>query len=89
MNLVLAVLIIFLLNLPFGYWRRGEKKFSGKWFLAIHIPVPIVIAIRYIFDLGFDLYTYPILIAAFFTGQLLGSLYRQKKIAKNLKKGKV
>jgi len=39
----------------------------------VHLPIPIVIALRYAFHLGFQLYTYPFMIAAFFLGQMLGS----------------
>lgn len=80
MNLFLISFLIILLNIPFGYWRAGERKFSLKWFLAIHIPVPIIILLRYYFNIGFEWCTYPIMITAFFTGQALGSWFRTKLI---------
>ena len=70
-----AVFFTWLVNLPFGYWRASYKKLSFKWFLAIHLAIPFVIAIRFAFHLGFQLYTYPFLIAAFFFGQYLGARY--------------
>ncbi len=73
MILVIDALMIFLLNLPFGYWRKNVKKFSLQWALAIHLPVPVVILIRIYSGLGFQLYTYPILVGAFFLGQFIGS----------------
>jgi len=80
MNLLFAVVFIFILNIPFGYWRANVKKFSLQWALAIHIPVPFVVAIRVYSNIGFELYTYPILIAAFFTGQFLGAkIYSNRK----------
>lgn len=72
MNLLWASLAVFFLNLPFGYWREHVPKLSAPWFLAIHIPVPFVIAMRYLFRLGFQLYTYPAMVGAFFLGQYLG-----------------
>ncbi len=64
--------IIFTLNLPFGFLRGRQKKFSFKWFLYIHLPVPLVILVRIFSHIGFALYTYPLFVAAFFLGQFLG-----------------
>lgn len=73
MKLLIVVIIILLINIPFGYWRINVKKFSVQWALAIHLPIPFIIALRIYSDIGFALYTYPILIASFFLGQYLGS----------------
>jgi len=72
MNLWVVAAIVLALNLPFGYWRSKVRKFSPSWFASIHLPVPFVIAIRIYSDLGFELRTYPVLLAAFFFGQFLG-----------------
>ena len=82
MNLILVTIFVFLLNLPFGYWRANVEKFRLQWFLAIHIPVPFIIAARILSDIGFEFYTYPILIGAFFGGQFLGRYFYTKR--KNL-----
>lgn len=80
MNLFLDALMVLILNLPFGYWRQNVRKFSLQWILAIHIPVPVVIAIRILSGLGFQLYTYPVLVGAFFLGQFAGSyLFKWRK----------
>ncbi len=71
-NLLVIALIVFILNLPFGYWRAGVNKFSLSWFLAIHVPVPVVIALRFIAGLGWNLTNVPVLVCAFFAGQFLG-----------------
>lgn len=73
MKLLYVSLIVLILNIPFGYWRNNVKNFSRQWFLAIHFPVPFVIALRYLFGLGFQFITYPALVGGFFAGQLLGS----------------
>ncbi len=73
MKLFEAAVIVFLFNVPFGYWRANVKKFSMQWALAIHVPVPFVIGLRFLLGLGFAFITYPVLVGAFFTGQLLGS----------------
>lgn len=72
--------LVFVINIPFGYWRQGVKKYGLQWVLAIHIPVPIVISLRYIFHLGFQLYTYPFMILAFFLGQWIGAQLRKRKM---------
>ncbi len=68
---------VLILNLPFGYWRASVPRFSRSWFLAVHLPVPLVIALRLSFRLGWHPLTFAVLIAAFFVGQLCGGLYRK------------
>ena len=72
MKLLIIALSVFLINVPFGYWRANVSKFSFQWILAIHIPVLIIILERIVSHLGFAWITYPVFIAAFFFGQLLG-----------------
>lgn len=68
----------FVLNIPFGYWRANVKKFSLQWILAVHIPVPIIIAMRIFSNLGFAWYTYVFIVAAFFLGQKYGGYLLKK-----------
>ena len=72
MNLWSVAAIVFVLNIPFGYWRRNVERFSKQWALAVHIPVPFVIALRLLSGLGFQFVTYPVLVGAFFLGQFSG-----------------
>ena len=65
---------VLVLNLPFGFWRASVGRFSRQWFLAVHIPVPFVIALRLLSGLGFQLATFPVMVGAFFAGQLAGGL---------------
>jgi hypothetical protein len=76
--ILLAALAIFALNLPFGYWRGGLRKLSPAWFVAIHAPVPLAIALRWAMGLPFRLATLPLFVAAFFTGQFLGARLRRR-----------
>ncbi len=64
--------LVFLLNLPFGYWRSRTRRFSWPWILSIHLPVPVVIALRLASGLGFRLVTFPVMLAAYFLGQFCG-----------------
>jgi hypothetical protein len=65
-----------ILNLPFGFWRAGVRKFSVAWFLAVHAPVPMIVGLRLAAGLGWRLSTFPVLVGAFFGGQLLGGRIR-------------
>jgi hypothetical protein len=76
MRLALVALAVFILNLPFGYWRAGTRKFSWQWALAIHLPVPFVVLLRLYAGLGWHWSTFPVLIAAFFLGQSAGARLR-------------
>jgi hypothetical protein len=82
MNLIFVTIFIFIFNLPFGYWRANVKKFSLQWILAIHLPVPFIITARIYSNIGFELYTYPILVGSFILGQYLGKFIYSKR--KNL-----
>lgn len=77
-NIILAALLVFVINLPFGAWRANLKKFSFLWFVSIHLPIPAVVAIRFGMDIGFAFYTYPIMVAAFFSGQFGGKLLERR-----------
>lgn len=45
-TVLLITAFAFILNLPFGYIRKSAKKYSRKWFLCIHMPVPMIIVAR-------------------------------------------
>ena len=72
MQLGIVSASVFLLNLPFGYWRAHAGKFSLQWFLAVHLPVLAAISLRLLSGLGWQLMTFPALIGAYCVGQLLG-----------------
>ncbi len=71
-KLFLLSLLIFVFNVPFGYWRANVKKFSLQWALAIHVPIPFIIILRIVSDVGFGIESYVFFVAAFFLGQLTG-----------------
>jgi hypothetical protein len=79
-KLILLSLIIYIFNIPFGYWRTNVRKFSLQWALAIHVPIPFIIALRILSNIGFGIETYIFFVSAFFLGQLTG-----KKIFEVLK----
>lgn len=74
--------LVLLLNLPFGYWRAGCRKFTWPWILAVHAPVPLVVALRLASGMGFRLITFPVMVGAYFTGQFLGGRLRLRRDAR-------
>ncbi len=72
MKLLAIALTVFLLNLPFGAWRGTTRKLSVPWFLAVHLPIPLVVLLRLKSGLGFHWSTYPALVGAYFLGQFGG-----------------
>lgn len=75
-NLATVAVAVLVVNLPFGFWRAGVKRFTLRWFLAIHAPVPVVVGLRALLGLGWQLSTVPVLAGAFFAGQFLGGRLR-------------
>lgn len=71
------VLLVLVLNLPFGFWRAGTRRFTLPWFLAIHVPVPLSIGLRLAAGIGWRLGTLPLFVGAFFAGQFLGGRCRR------------
>lgn len=74
--LVLVACATLVLNLPFGFWRAGVRKFSPAWFVAVHAPVPLIVMLRMAAGVNWRLSTFPVLVGAFFGGQFLGSRLR-------------
>lgn len=69
--LLAAVTIITLvINLPFGYFRGNARKFSLKWFLYIHLPIPAIFVIRTFVGLGAK--TIPVIVIGAIIGQIIG-----------------
>lgn len=72
MKLLAVAAAAFLINIPFGYWRSQEPARSRRWFLAIHLPVPLVVALRVLSGFGFQFASIPVVAGAFFLGQYAG-----------------
>ncbi|PLX11665.1 MAG: hypothetical protein C0597_14725 [Marinilabiliales bacterium] len=83
MTLAFVTILVYIINVPFGYWRRGEKRFSVNWFLAIHIPVIISVLLRYIFHIEFRWEYLLLFVFTFIAGQFTGKMiYVKKNITK-------
>ncbi len=73
-SLALTVTGIFFItmvfNLFFGRLRAKVRKYSLKWFLYIHLPIPFIIAARVHY--GLDYRYVPLFVLAAAAGQLFG-----------------
>ena len=69
-----AILLLFvftlLINLPFGYARSKAKRYSFRWFLYIHVPIPVIFLIRTISHI--EMRYIPFFIVAAVVGQIVG-----------------
>jgi hypothetical protein len=74
LSLIELMLIVFLINIPFGYWRSRADRFSRNWMMAIHLPVPVVFLMRIMS--GFSWTIIPLLMVSFATGQFIGGNIR-------------
>ena len=70
------MLVVFIINLPFGYMRSKSTRFSRQWMMAIHIPVPFVFLLR-IFS-GLNWTVIPLLVLSDVAGQLAGGRLRKR-----------
>jgi hypothetical protein len=59
------------LNLPFGAWRTTVQRYSWRWFLAIHLPIPFIFLMRR--ASGLSWHWVPLMFACALVGQLAGS----------------
>jgi len=59
-----------LLNLPFGYARVRVRKYSFRWFLYIHAPIPFIFVARTLSHI--QIIYIPIFVVAAVIGQILG-----------------
>lgn len=64
-------------NLPLGYAREGAPRFSGRWFLYIHLSVPLIALLR--ISNRLDLWAVPVFIACAVLGQVAGGLLRRRR----------
>lgn len=80
--LIFLSLLVIIVNLPFGYWRAGAKRYSMQWYLAIHLPVPLIILLRIYAQAGWHWSSYVMFVIAFMLGQFSGGrLYRVRRSA--------
>ena len=70
--IVLAVLAsAFVMNIPLGVWRSRVRKFSVKWFVAVHLSIPIIIYLR--LKTGMSFHFIPFTLGLAVLGQMVGA----------------
>ncbi len=70
-------LFALVINLPFGYMRSRSPKFSLKWLLYIHLPIPFIFILRTVS--GLDYRAIPVILTGAVAGQLLGGLMNRRR----------
>lgn len=78
MTVLIVALVTLLINIPFGFWREGVRKFSVSWFVAVHAAVPIVIAMRVMAGIEWRIMTIVFLVLCYFLGQFIGARIRRQ-----------
>ncbi len=73
--------VIFVVNLPFGYWRSNTKPLTLVWALAVHLPVPFIVVLRLAAGLGWRLQYIIPMVLCFFAGQFTGGRIRGRMAA--------
>lgn len=69
--LVAGIFVLtFIINIPFGYFRKRTRRYSFRWFLYIHLPIPLIIAARILSHIEFKYV--PLFIFAAVIGQICG-----------------
>ncbi|WP_297550697.1 hypothetical protein [Thermococcus sp.] len=74
---IIGLVVTFLVNIPFGFWRAHAKRTGNKleWALAVHLPVPLVVLMRYLAGLSWNASGVPFILTfvlAYFLGQRTG-----------------
>jgi len=77
------VAAVFAITLPFGVWRVTTRRYSLRWFLAIHAPIPFIFLLR--IEAGYSWAFIPFTVTACVAGQLLGGwlgtrLFRRRRV---------
>jgi hypothetical protein len=80
MNIIwftIGLLITFFVNIPFGFWRADARRRGSKleWALAVHLPVPLVVVLRRLAGVAWNVEGVPLIalfVVAYFLGQRTG-----------------
>ncbi len=73
MSYIFLILVAFLINIAFGYFRGAAIKFSLPWFFWIHVSIPVLIYLRVILKIA--PWFIPVSILAAILGQMLGNRF--------------
>lgn len=90
---IFGLIVTFLINIPFGFWRAHAKRTGNKmeWALAVHLPVPMVVLMRYLAGLSWNPSGAPLMLVfvlSYFLGQRTGGKLYWKAHESGLKPGR-
>jgi hypothetical protein len=69
-SILLLFVLTLLINLPFGFGRAKSKRYSFRWFLCIHLPIPVIFVMRTLSHV--EMKYIPIFAVAAVLGQFIG-----------------
>lgn len=69
-SILLLFVLTLLINLPFGVGRARSKRYSFRWFLFIHLPIPLIFFMRMLSHV--EMKYIPVLAVAALLGQVIG-----------------
>lgn len=69
-NLIALLLVALLGNIPLGYLREASVKFSVRWFVYVHLSIPVIILLRHHYGFGWGFV--PFTLGCAVLGQLIG-----------------
>ncbi len=70
------LLVTFIVNVLFGYWRAATRKLTAEWFASVHLPIPIVYSLRILYAVPIT--HIPLFIVGYFLGQFSGGKIRKR-----------
>jgi hypothetical protein len=76
MGLWTVALLVFIVDLPFGYWRASVRRLSSRWLLAALAPVVVAAALVILSGRGFKLIGFLGVVVAYCLGQFVGGKLR-------------
>jgi len=85
--ITIILIIVLIINIPFGFWRTGLKRLSLKWFLAIHIPAAFSVTLKFIAGIEKKWWVIILSVVIFLIGQYIGQIifnFVNKKQIKNV-----
>ncbi|NJF24346.1 hypothetical protein [Thermococcus sp. Bubb.Bath] len=90
---ILGLMITFSVNIPFGFWRADAKRRGSKveWAFAVHLPVPLVVFLRYLAGLSWNAEGIPLIaifVIAYFLGQRTGGRLYRKTLESGIQPGR-
>lgn len=74
--LILIGLTALSVNVPLGYLREGQRKFTLGWFVYIHLSIPLVAFLR--IESHLSAWFIPLFILCAIAGQLIGGGVRRR-----------